>query len=116
MLGFRLFLGFLIITVVGYTLIVLVNHGLTLFPVFFGDLLVMEWPGQFNMDFSCFLALSAFWLAWRNDFSAGGFVLAVAGFFGGFPLLGTYLLFLSFKTEGDVAEMLLGAGRKSLIA
>jgi hypothetical protein len=44
----------------GYTVIVINNHGIGLLPVFFGDMAEMGWPGQFNLDFMCFLALSAF--------------------------------------------------------
>ena len=66
-----------------YTAIVIGNHGWNLMPVFFGDMALMGWPGQFNLDFIGFLMLSALWTAWRNSFSPLGLALAVVAFFGG---------------------------------
>ena len=63
-----------------YTAIVIGNHGWNLLPVFFGDISAMGWPGQFNLDFMGFLALSALWTAWRNNFSALGLLLAAWNF------------------------------------
>ena len=82
-----------------------------LLPTFFGDILAMTWPGQFNFDFLGFLILSATWTAWRNQFSAASRGLALVALFGGIPFLTTYLLYLSFQTRGDIRVMLLGEGR-----
>jgi hypothetical protein len=90
-----------------YTLIVIENHGMTLFPVFFGDMAAMAWPGQFNLDFAGFLALSALWTAWRNGFSARGLMLAVVAFFGGMGFLSIYVLILSLNTT-TIRDILLG--------
>lgn len=108
---FRGLLVILLVGVVGYTIPVVANHGLGLLPVFFGDIAKMGWPGQFNMDFLGFLVLSGTWLAWRHHFSAGGCALGVLGFFGGIPVLTTYLLIMSFRVDGDVAALLLGERR-----
>ncbi len=108
MLAFRLLLGIIFISVAVYTAPVIANHGLNLFSVFFGDMADMGWPGQFNLDFLGFLILSAVWTAWRNRFSASGLGLAVLAFFFGAPFLTLYLLYLSFKTDGDVSLMLVG--------
>ena len=97
--------------VVVYTAVVVSNHGVGLLPIFFGDITEMGWPGQFNVDFLGFLTLSALWLAWRHHFSLGGAALAVAGFFGGVPVLTMYLLVVSFRAGGDVRVMLLGERR-----
>ena len=105
---FRALLLVILVAVVVYTIPVLLNHGLTLFAHFFGDIAKMGWPGQFNMDFLGFLILSAFWTAWRNQFSAGGFGLGVLAFFFGAPFLTTYLLYLSFATGGNAQQMLMG--------
>jgi hypothetical protein len=94
-----------------YTLIVIENHGMTLFPVFFGDMAAMAWPGQFNLDFAGFLALSALWTAWRNGFSALGLLLAVVAFFGGMAFLSAYLLILSLGTT-DIRDLLLGVNTR----
>ena len=90
-----------------YTAIVISDHGWNLLPVFFGDMGAMGWPGQFNLDFTGFLALSALWTAWRNNFSGLGLLLAVVAAFGGMMFLSIYLLILSLKAR-DIPDLLLG--------
>jgi hypothetical protein len=111
MRAFRIFLATIFIVIAGYTGIVVANHGLGLLPIFFGDMAKMAWPGQFNLDFMSFLALSALWLAWRHNFSPAGIFLGLAGFFGGAFFLSAYLLIVSFKFNGDIKALLLGEGR-----
>ena len=94
-----------------YTAPVVLDHGINLFPFFFGDIAKMSLPGQFNLDFMGFLVLSAVWTAWRNSFSPGGLVLAVLAFFFGAPFLTAYLLILSFRCNGSIEKMLLGEQR-----
>jgi hypothetical protein len=113
MTAFRLLLVSIIIAVVSYTAITISNHGLGLFPIFFGDIAAMAWPGQFNLDFLCFLLLSGLWVAWRHHFSAAGLLLGFAAFNLGAPFLAGYLLIASFQTGGDVKAMLLGPLRSS---
>ena len=115
MTAFRIFLGVVFVAIGIYTAPVLLNHGLTLFPVFFGDIAEMGWPGQFNFDFLGFLLMSAFFVAWRHEFSAGGLGLAVAAFFLGAPFLTAYLIVVSLQTKGDVAAMLLGEARAAAL-
>jgi len=91
-----------------YTGLVISNHGMNLLPIFFGDMAEMGWPGQFNLDFMIFLALSALWTAWRNGFSPAGLGLAIIAFFGGAGFLLPYLLLLSIQTKGNVRHMLTG--------
>ncbi len=58
--------GILIVLFVGialYTIVVVARDGFGLIPVFFGDLIAMNWSGQFNLDFACYLVLSALWVA-----------------------------------------------------
>ena len=94
-----------------YTAIVIGNHGWNLMPVFFGDMVLMGWPGQFNLDFIGFLMLSALWTAWRNSFSPLGLALAVVAFFGGMMFLSIYVLILSL-TAREIQDIVLGsAGR-----
>ena len=66
MTAFRVLLVAMWVAIFGYTAIVVAHHGMGLFPVFFGDMAKMDWPGQFNLDFMCMLALSALWVAWRH--------------------------------------------------
>ena len=112
MTAFRILLVILLIAVVTYTIPVVIEEGLSsLLPTFFRDILTMTWPGQFNSDFLGFLILSATWTAWRNQFSAPGLGLALVALFGGIPFLTTYLLYLSYQTNGDIRVMLLGEAR-----
>ena len=108
---FRLFLAACLIAILGYTSVTIANHGLNLFPDFMGDLSSMAWPGQFNLDFTTFLALSGIWVAWRHNFSVSGLALGLVAFFGGMLFLSAYLLVHSFRTKGDSKALLLGEGR-----
>ncbi len=112
MIAFRILLVILLIAVVTYTIPVVIEEGLSsLLPTFFRDILAMTWPGQFNFDFLGFLILSATWTAWRNQFSASGLGLALVALFGGILFLTTYLLYLSYQTNGDIRVMPLGEAR-----
>lgn len=108
---FRLLLVTIFLAIVGYTAVVISNHGLGLLPIFFGDMAQMAWPGQFNLDFMCFLALSAVWVYWRHQFSPVGLVLGLIAFFGGALFLSVYLLIQSYRVGGNVNELLLGPSR-----
>ena len=106
--AFRILLLAILLTIGIYTVPVVIDHGINLFPYFFGDIAEMGWAGQFNLDFLGFLVLSAFWTAWRNQYSGAGLGLGVLAFFFGAPFLTSYLLYLSFATHGDVRTMLMG--------
>jgi len=111
MTGFRVLLVAMWAAILGYTAIVVANHGMGLLPVFFGDMAKMAWPGQFNLDFMCMLSLSALWVAWRHHFSGGGLMLAVLALVLGASFLSAYLLVVSLQAKGDVRELLLGTDR-----
>ena len=111
MTQFRLFLLACLITIAAYTAMTIANHGTNLMPVFFGDIAAMAWPGQFNVDFTCFLALSALWVSWRHQFSAGGLALGVVAFFGGMLFLSIYLLVQTGRSGANVKSLLLGEAR-----
>jgi len=108
---FRILLVVFIIWIFSITGVVGLNHGWNLLPIFFGDMAALTWPGQFNADFMCFLLLSGLWLAWRHHFSFGGIILGLIGVFGGISFLAPYLLFASYKANGDIKELLLGKVR-----
>lgn len=111
MTSFRAFLAAFAILLAGYTAITVSQHGLNLLPVFFGDLARMSWPGQFNLDFLGYLALSGIWVAWRHGGRAAGLALGVCAFFGGMLFLSVYLLIESYRTGGNIAALLLGPER-----
>lgn len=108
---FRIFLVALIVCLGTYTVLTGLEHGWNLLPVFFSNITAMTWSGQFNLDFMTFLSLSALWLAWRHQFSTGGIVLGVLGFFGGMMVLAPYLLYASYQANGDAKILLLGRAR-----
>ena len=111
MTSFRILLVAMITGLLAYTGMVGMSHGWNIFPIFFGDILAMTWPGQFNLDFSCLLLLSGFWLAWRNQFSICGLALGFLGVVGGTMLLAPYLLCVSIRARGNMKEILLGRSR-----
>ncbi|MBL0121839.1 MAG: hypothetical protein IPP88_03610 [Betaproteobacteria bacterium] len=111
MQAFRIYLVVVVVCLGTYTMMVGMNHGWNLLPVFFLDIAAMTWPGQFNADFTTFLLLSGLWVAWRNQFSGSGIALAVVAVFGGMMFLAPYLLYLSIQAKGNVNVMLLGESR-----
>jgi len=108
---FRVFLAILWLAIASYTSVVIANHGLGLLQVFFGDMALMAWPGQFNLDFMCMLLLSGLWVSWRHHFSATGLLLGVLAVLGGAFFLTTYLLVVSHRMSGGIPELLLGQAR-----
>ena len=68
----------------------------------------VTWPGQFNVDFMLLLALSGLWAAWRGGFTAKSVAWGLVLTVGGALVLLPYLLLLTYQTQGDVAQMLLG--------
>ena len=108
MILFRLFLLAVLAVLLGYTAVVVENHGWNLLAVFFGDMTTMGWPGQFNLDFMFMLSLSAIWMSWRHGFSGTGLLLGLLALTGGSLFLSIYLLVMTAHTRGDVREMLLG--------
>ena len=108
---FQLLLSLLLVTLAGYTAVVIVNHGWNFFPTAFDEVFAMTWQKQFNVDFMGFLVLSAVWTAWRHSFSLTGLALCLVAFFGGVLFLSAYLLVLSFQVKGDAAALLLGNAR-----
>ncbi len=110
---FRTYLAIMFLALFIYTAIVIAHEGIGLITVFFSDMAELGWPGQFNADFMGFLSLSALWVAWRNNFSTGGLLLAIVAFFGGIMFLAPYLILASFKAGGRADALLLGAHYKS---
>jgi len=111
MTAFRAFLVAMFLGISVYTALVVAEYGLTLFSVFFGDLMKLNWPGQFNLDFACMLAFSGLWTAWRNEFSAAGLALGVLACLFGSPFLSVYLFVLLAQSQGDLRVVLLGRTR-----
>ncbi|MCB1687850.1 MAG: hypothetical protein KDI33_05170 [Halioglobus sp.] len=107
----RLILAAIFIAISVYTIITISEHGWSLFPVFFGDMAAMGWPGQFNFDFMCFLILSGLCVSWRHHFSVLGLILGLFAFLGGALFLSAYLFINSYKVNGNLNALLLGTQR-----
>ena len=94
-----------------YTAVVVPSHGLNFVLTYFGDLLALDWRGQVNLDFLSYLVLTAFWVAWRHQFSGGGIVLALLVLVGALLLFAPYLLWAISKSNGDMKTLLMGENR-----
>lgn len=108
MIPLRLFLLACLTVIVGYTSVTIAHHGWNLLPIFFGDMAAMGWPGQFNLDFFCFLLLSGLWVAWRGRFRPVALSLGLLAVFGGMLFLSIYLLIALSRAKGDIRQVLLG--------
>lgn len=105
---FRILLILIFLAITSYTAVTISYHGWGLLSVFFGDIVKMGWPGQFNFDFMCFLILSGLWVSWRHHFSGVGLLLGLLAFFGGALFLSAYLLWHSYRVEGNINKLMLG--------
>lgn len=90
-----------------YTIAVGLRHGFNFAPIFFRDVLALNWSGQFNVDFSFHLVLSGLWLAWRHQFSGKGIALGMFALVGGIHVLTGFLFIKSFQVD-SVHELLAG--------
>lgn len=108
MRAFRICLSIAWAVLIIYTGVVIAEDGMGLLSIFLGDMARVGWPGQFNLDFTIMLGLSATWVGWRHRFSAAGLALAVVAFFGGAGFLCPYLLIASLQARGDARRLLLG--------
>jgi hypothetical protein len=111
MIAFRTLLIILLAILVGYTSVTIADRGLGLLDIFFGDMALMGWAGQFNLDFMFMLILSALWVAWRHQFSVIGILLSLLALFGGSLFLTIYLSVLMWQTNGNMKQVLVGKAR-----
>jgi len=83
-------------------------EGWTLFQVVSNNISDLNWNGQFNLDFSCYLLLSGIWIVWRNKFSGSSFIIAIIAMIIGIIVFAPYMLYLIIKENGDYKKVLLG--------
>lgn len=91
-----------------FTLTAVQQDGFDLVTPFFTPILAMTWPGQFHIDFVCYLVLSGMWMAWRSGFSGGGIALGILAPPLGILFFAPYLLYLLSKSDGNVRSVILG--------
>ena len=104
----RLLLISMLLVISAYTASVALDYGLNLFPVFFGAIASLTWPGQFNLDLLFMLVLSGLWVAWRHHFSVAGIGLGLLATVGGIVFLSLYLLIMLPRANGSIKSLLLG--------
>lgn len=91
-----------------YTGFALKNEGWTLFSIAANNIAALNWNGQFNLDFSCYLTLSGIWIMWRGKFSMGSIIMALIAMIIGIMAFAPYLLYLLAKEKGNLHKVLLG--------
>jgi hypothetical protein len=111
MTAFRTLLISMCLALLGYTAVVISQQGLGLLAVFISNLQQLDWSGQFNLDFSFMLMLSALWVMWRHQFSGVGVLLGLTALVGGILFLSSYLIIQSFRLDGKVVPLLIGSER-----
>jgi hypothetical protein len=106
-----LFKTLLIVQTIGlliYTLFAFQTEGADLFSVFTHNVLSLNWSGQFNLDFLCYLALSGFWIMWRNKFTTKSIILGLLAMVLGILMFAPYLLWLTNRENGNIKRVLIG--------
>jgi NADH:ubiquinone oxidoreductase subunit 2 (subunit N) len=103
----KVLLAIMLLGVGMYTIQAFQTDGADLFSIFIQQVFALGWPGQFNLDFSCYLILSALWILWRNEFRPLAYLLALAAMVGGILFFASYLLVLLQKHNGRVVKILL---------
>lgn len=96
------------IAVLLYTIMAFQTDGANIFAIFLSNIRSFTWNGQFNLDFSCYLALSALWIVWRNKFSASSFFIAIAAMIVGIMVFAPYVAWLIVKEKGNMQAVLTG--------
>lgn len=91
-----------------YTYFAFQAEGADLFGVFFQNVVAVNWSGQFNLDFLCYLTLSGIWIMWRNRFSGRSILLGFAAMVLGIVLFAPYVLWLINKENGDMKRVCIG--------
>jgi uncharacterized membrane protein YozB (DUF420 family) len=107
----NVFKGLLIIQTIAvliYTVIAFANEGPNLLAIALFNIQSLNWNGQFNLDFSCYLALSGLWIMWRDKFSSKAIAVAIAAMILGIIFFAPYLLYRLIKENGDIKKMLVG--------
>jgi hypothetical protein len=107
----NLFKTLLMVQTIGlltYTLFAFQKEGADLWSVFTNNVLSLNWSGQFNLDFICYLTLSGFWIMWRNKFTNKSIVLGLVAMVLGIVLFAPYVLWLTNKENGNIKRVLIG--------
>lgn len=96
------------LAVAAYSLVVFSTVGMDFISPYIADLFSLTWPGQFNLDFTCYLLLSGLWVAWRGGFTGTSIALGVTASVLGMLAFGVMLLAFIRAAKGDLRALLLG--------
>lgn len=96
------------IAILCYTFFSFQTEGANLFQVFVANMTALNWSGQFNLDFSCYLTLSGLWIMWRNQFNVTSILLGIITMILGIMLFAPYLLYLLTIEKGDIKKVIIG--------
>ena len=66
------------------------------------------WQAQFNFDFQVYLIFGALWIFYREYTPLRSYCFSFLALLAGNLFFIPYLLYLNFKTKGNIKEMLLG--------
>jgi len=91
-----------------YTFVVIQHKGTDVFTPFLSNITSLNWNGQFNVDFMCYLLLSGLWIMWRNKFSVTSILLGMASMIIGTGIFAPYLLYLLAREKGNLVTVLTG--------
>lgn len=69
----------------------------------------LNWNGQFTLDFSCYLMLSALWIMWRSKFKLTSIMIGLLAMIMGIIVFAPYLLYLLVKEDGSLKRVLVGS-------
>lgn len=96
------------LTLLVYTGFSIKNEGWALFNILTTNVTSLNWNGQFNLDFSCYLTLSGIWIMWRNKYSISSIIFAVIAMIIGIIAFAPYLLYLLTTEKGNLKKLLVG--------
>jgi hypothetical protein len=91
-----------------YTAYAFAREGYDLFSIFIDNMLSLNWNGQFNLDFSCYLTLSGLWIMWRNKFDLSAIIFGVIAMILGIIVFAPYILYLLAVEKGNLKNVLIG--------
>jgi hypothetical protein len=96
------------ITLLIYTYLTVQHEGWNLLEVIRTNILSLNWSGQFNLDFICYLLLSGLWIMWRNRFSTASMAISIVAMTIGIMVFAPYLTYLIIREKGNLQRVLLG--------
>jgi hypothetical protein len=96
------------ITILCYTFFSFQREGANLFQIFVANITALNWSGQFNLDFSCYLTLSGLWIMWRNKFNSNSILFGIVAMILGIMAFAPYLLYLLTIEKGDLKKVVIG--------